>query len=185
MSDFTTLTSPAIPLFRDNINADIIAPASWPGPAHKRAFASLRFEGRSIVKAASIFDKPPFDHAAILIVGGNFGRGPRFHDACAALSAQGFACLVGVSFAQSFADRAVASGLVLLTLDRRAAASLADAALDGYAMTVDLTALRITTCHGVHYKAARMQARLSGRQLAASASGASSEKSHLFYAGED
>jgi 3-isopropylmalate/(R)-2-methylmalate dehydratase small subunit len=185
MSSYRTLTSPAIPLLRDDIDTDLIAPALWRGPANSRAFASLRFEGRGVIKAASIFDRPPFDRAAILIVGSNFGLGTRVHDACAALAAQGIACLVGVSFARPFADRAIASGLVLLTLDYDAAALLADDAIEGDAITVDLAAPRITTSFGEHFsasQAAPRPAQLSGRQLA-KAGGGDAEKPHLFYAG--
>ncbi len=170
MQAFKTLTSPAVPLLRDDIDIDLIAPARWSGPKPARAFAALRARERDMPWSQSFFDRPPFDSAAILIVGRRFGLGERCSDAMTALRDLGLACLVGVSFAPLFADRARTAGFTLIALKAEDAAALAEFAVTGHAMTVDLAACLVTTCFGERYsfasRALSAERPLSGRQRA-------------------
>jgi 3-isopropylmalate/(R)-2-methylmalate dehydratase small subunit len=189
MRPFKTLTSPAVPLLRDGIDIDLIAPARWSGPKSARAFAALRSREKEMPWSQSFFDRPPFDAAAVLIVGRRFGLGERCSDAVAALRDLGLACLVGVSFAPLFADRAQHAGLVLIAVKTGDAAALAEFAVTGHAMTVDLASGLITTCFGDRFsfmqQSISAERPLSGRQRAGSfmpgVDGQDADR-HLFYA---
>lgn len=189
MRPFKTLTSPAVPLLRDDIDIDLIAPARWSGPKEARAFAAFRSREKEMPWSQSFFDQPPFKSAAILIVGRRFGNGDRCSDAIAALKDLGIACLIGVSFAPLFADRARRAGLLLIALKAENAAALAEFAITGHAMTLDLEQSVITTCFGDRYafaqKSLSAERPLSGRQRAVAPSlGVDTQDAdgHLLYA---
>ncbi len=149
MTLFTTLTSPAIPLLRDNLDTDIIAPVSGGGP--EQAFARMRFDpgGRAI--AGSLFERAPFSQAAILLVGRGFGFGERQGEAVRALKELGLACILGLSFAPAFAERALDDNLVSLTLAEEAALQLAEEAMTGDAFTIDLASQALITSQGYRH----------------------------------
>ena len=184
MTPFTTLTSAAIPSFRDNLDTDIIAPVNHASPG--QAFARMRFDPAGRVIAGSLFRRPLFSQAAILIVGREFGFGERPGDAVLALKNLGLACILGLSFAPTFAVRALDEGIVSLMLAEDAALQLAEEAMAGDAFTIDLASLSLITCHGYRYKLAPPAA-TRPRLLALSAPDADSllqgyGASHLIYA---
>lgn len=148
MWPFTTLTSPAIPLFRDDVDADLIAPET--GPWRGRPFGRLRLDATGRPRPDSLFDRPPFARAAILIAGRGFGAGARAGAAVESLLDLGLRCLIGVSFAQGFLEAARGRTLLPITIDAQTAGALADEALSGVALTVDLARSEIITCHGEH-----------------------------------
>ena len=184
MTPFTTLTSPAIPLFRDNLDTDIIAPANHAESG--QAFARMRFDPAGRVVAGSLFERRPFSQAAILIVGREFGFGERSGDAVLALKNLGLACILGLSFAPAFAVRALDEGIVSLMLAEDAALQLAEEAMTGDAFTIDLASQSLITSHGYRYEVAppaSTRARLLA--LCAPDPGASLQglgASHLIYA---
>lgn len=190
MRPFKTLTSPAVPLLRDGIDIDLIAPARWSGPRPARAFAALRAREKEMPWSQSFFDQAPFDAAAILIAGRRFGLGERCSDAITALKDLGLACLIGISFAPLFADRARLAGLTLIALRADDAAALAEFAVTGHAMTVDLASGLITTCFGERFSFTQQtisaERPLSGRQRAETlARGVDDQDAdgHFLYAG--
>jgi len=152
MTPFTTLTSPATPFFRDGVATDVI----YAGPradidtgiVEKNIFRHFRYDEAGRARPESLFDKPPFDQSAILIVGRGFGRGRSPDVAAKALSALGIVCLIGVSFEPDFEEQAGVHGVLTLTLDYEAVYTLIEEAAAGDAMTVDLSAQKIITCHG-------------------------------------
>ncbi|MEQ8179750.1 MAG: hypothetical protein RIC52_05690 [Amphiplicatus sp.] len=184
MTTFATLTSPAIPLFRDNLDTDIIAPVSHAGSG--QAFARMRVDPAGRAIAGSLFERPLFSQAAILIVGREFGFGDRPGDAVLALKSLGLACVLGLSFAPTFAVRALDEGIVSLMLAEDAALQLAEEAMMGDAFTIDLASLSLITSHGYRYELTPPAA-TRARLLALCASDAGSPlqgygASHLIYA---
>ncbi|MBB5518614.1 hypothetical protein [Amphiplicatus metriothermophilus] len=173
MWPFTTLTSPAIPLLRDDIDANFIAPAT--GPWRGRPFGRLRLDATGRPRADSLFDRAPFSSAAILIVGRDFGAGARAGAAVESLLELGLRCVIGVSFAPAFLEAAQGRALLPAALDAQTAGPLADEALSGFALTVDLASRTIITCHGERFAFAP----------AAEAAPSADETQHLLYATPD
>lgn len=145
---FATITSPAIPLMQDNLDTEFIAPYRGERPLKERAFARMRYDDSGRPLPASVFDSAPFNRAAILVTGRNFGRGPNPDVAIAALKSIDLTCIIAISFAPLFADRAFHEGFVLISIDDLSAQLLTDEIADGDAVTVDLSAQTITTRHG-------------------------------------
>ncbi|MEQ8935783.1 MAG: hypothetical protein RIE56_08325 [Amphiplicatus sp.] len=146
----------------------------------------MRFDPAGRVIAGSLFERPPFSQAAILIVGREFGFGERSDDAVLALKNLGLACILGLSFAPAFAVRALDEGIVSLMLAEDAALHLAEDAMTGDAFTIDLVAKSLITSHGYRYELAPPTA-IRPRLLAlyppnASASLQGLDASHLIYA---
>lgn len=158
MPPFATLTSPAIPLLHDDIDTDFIAPTTPGRTPGERAFGRLRFAEDGARRAESLFNRAPFNRAAILIAGRNFGAGPHAQDAVDALLALGVMFVVANSFARPFAERAHAADLALGVIDADTATAVADAAIDGDAITVDRRHETIITAHGERYACANVAA---------------------------
>jgi len=129
MTVFATITSPALPFIRDDLDADFIisflpvadAPGAAPGAAGQ---------------------------AALMLVGRNFGGGRRAGEAARAVREMGVACMIGVSFAPEFRREAHAQGLLTIEIDEWGAAWLAEEAESGDAFTLDLRRLEIVTLRG-------------------------------------
>lgn len=163
MTPFDTLTSPVIPLLRDYLDTEFIAPPAPNG--HAAAFARMRFDPSGRLLTESLFERAPFAQAALLMVGRNFGFGPRPAEAAAALRDLGLSCIVGLSFAPAFAEEALRAGVVCLVVAEETALLLAEEAFLGDAFTVDLTGMQLITRHGDRYPLASppaIAARLAG-----------------------
>ncbi|MFQ5562306.1 MAG: 3-isopropylmalate dehydratase small subunit [Parvularculaceae bacterium] len=153
MAPFTTLTSPATPFFRENVDTDVIIPAEHLKTTAREglgrfAFASLRYGADGEILPENIFDRAPFNRSGILIAGKNFGCGSSREHAVWALMDMGYACVIAPSFAEIFASNALNNGMLLVALDEAIVAELAAEALEGASMTIDLPAQTITTFHG-------------------------------------
>lgn len=146
MTLFRTLTSPIIPLFRDHLDTDFIAPHNGDRPS--QAFARMRIDPGGRLIPESLFERPPFSQAAILLVGREFGFGSRTVEAVGALKRLGLACVLGLSFSPAFVERALHEGLVSLIVGEGAALQLAEEAMSGDAFTIDLAAMALTTGYG-------------------------------------
>lgn len=150
MKPFATLTSPAIPLLRDHLDTEFIAP---PGPdGRASAFARMRFDPSGRRLTESLFERAPFAQAALLMAGRNFGFGPRPAEAAAALRDLGLSCVVGLSFAPAFAEEALRAGVVCLVVAEETALMLAEEAFLGDAFTIDLPGMQLITRHGDRYR---------------------------------
>lgn len=129
MTVFATITSPALPFIRDDLDADFIISflpvVDAPGAPYTAA-------GR----------------AALMLVGRNFGGGRRAGDAARAVRDLGVASVIGVSFAPEFRREAHALGLLTLEIDEWSASWLAEEAESGDAFTLDLRRHEIVTLRG-------------------------------------
>lgn len=143
---FTSLTSPIIPFLRDNLRADLVT-----GPLPRGGgviFPDFRKIPASNQAAQSVFDWKMFEGAAMLLVGENFGHGKHATSAVLRLLASGIRVVLGVSFADEFAQAAARHGLLSIEAPRDFLDDLAEEALVGEAVTVDLPAQTVTTHRG-------------------------------------
>ena len=142
MKAFTTLTSVAAPLLRDNVDTDAIIPSREMRTTGKTGLADGLFAPWRYTDADArtpdpgfVLNDPRFAGAQILLSGANFGCGSSREHAVWALIEYGISCVIAESFAPIFASNCIRNGLLPVTLDPAAIAPLA-----GAEVTVDLAA---------------------------------------------
>ena len=134
MKAFTTLTSIAAPLLRDNVDTDAIIPSREMKSTGKTGLADGLFAPWRYLDADSrspdpafVLNQPAFAGAKILLGGANFGCGSSREHAVWALMEWGIDCVIAESFAPIFANNCVRNGLLPVTLPNAAIAPLAGA----------------------------------------------------------
>jgi 3-isopropylmalate/(R)-2-methylmalate dehydratase small subunit len=138
MTPFTTLTSIAPPLIRDNVDTDTIIPSREMKSTGKSGladglFAPWRYlEGRT-PDPAFVLNDPAFQGAQILLAGKNFGCGSSREHAVWALAEYGIRCIIAESFAPIFENNCIRNGLLPITCGRPV-----DPLFYGQVMTIDL-----------------------------------------------
>jgi 3-isopropylmalate/(R)-2-methylmalate dehydratase small subunit len=145
MMPFTTLTSIAAPLIRDNVDTDAIIPSREMKSTGRTGLSDGLFAPWRYLDAATrapdpgfVLNDPEFASAQILLGGVNFGCGSSREHAVWALAEYGFRCVIATSFAPIFRANCVRNGVLPVALDRNVVASLA-----GRVITVDLAAQRV------------------------------------------
>jgi len=141
----TALTGIAAPLDLSNVDTDQIMPARFMRrPRDERyaqyGFHDLRFGPDGSPRPDFPLNRPPWDRAAILVAGRNFGVGSSREAAVYALQALGLRCVVASSFGDIFFGNALKNGLLPVQLDEAAVAALREAAASepGLQLTVSL-----------------------------------------------
>lgn len=139
MTPFTTLTSIAVPLIRDNIDTDTIIPSREIKSTGKTGladglFAPWRYSDARIPDPDFVLNNPDFAGAQILLAGKNFGCGSSREHAVWALAEYGFRCIIAESFAPIFESNCICNGLLPITCGRPV-----DPLFHGQIMTIDLT----------------------------------------------
>ncbi len=148
MTPFTTLTSLAAPLLRDNVDTDAIIPSREMKSTGRSGladglFAPWRYlEGR-VEDPAFVLNQPAFRHAAILAAGSNFGCGSSREHAVWALAEWGIRAVIAESFAPIFAGNCIRNGVLPVVLAGDAVRVLA-----GQEVAIDLAAQTVV-CGGV------------------------------------
>ena len=153
MQPFATVTGIAVPLLRDDIDTDQIA------PVHRSLnpdYAALLFQrARKLPDGRDDPDfplnRPQFRGASILVTGRNFGCGSSRESAVWAMLAAGIRCIVAKSFADLYRENCLQNGLLPVELAPADVDQLAArvVAADGAApFTVDLLAQRISGAGG-------------------------------------
>lgn len=142
MDPFKTVTSRAVPFNRRNVDTDIIMPAEYLKTITrtglgKGAFKGLRYLPDGSPDPASVFNKPQYKDAEILIVGANFGCGSSREHAAWALKDMGFRCIIGSTFADIFYSNCFKNGIVTVSLEREEVKALMEDAKTGE-ISVDL-----------------------------------------------
>jgi 3-isopropylmalate/(R)-2-methylmalate dehydratase small subunit len=140
----------ALPL--DNIDTDQIIPARFLRKPRDAAyprwlFHDLRFAPDGRPEPGFVLNRAPFDRAAILVAGRNFGVGSSREAAVYALLAFGIRAVVAESFGDIFFGNALKNGLLPVRLDAAACAAWR-ASCDGRGARVDLAALLATDPDG-------------------------------------
>jgi 3-isopropylmalate/(R)-2-methylmalate dehydratase small subunit len=163
---FTIVRGGAVPLLRNNVDTDTIAPGS--PPVRKAAaetqfsekgsstladdlFANWRYDSEGNPKPEFILNQPRFQGAEILLSGANFGCGSSRESAAWMLRAWGIRCIVAPSFAEIFTGNCYANGMLPLVLSDVEVNELAQEAEQGGAaaqFVVDLESCVLTAPSG-------------------------------------
>ncbi|MAH84702.1 MAG: 3-isopropylmalate dehydratase small subunit [Rhodospirillaceae bacterium TMED8] len=159
MRAFKSLTGIAAPLFRANINTDIIIPMQHLVGTDRvtmgfNVFAPWRYEnvdGSRCENPNFILNQRPFRQSSILIAGPNFACGSSREGAVWALHSFGFRVVIAPSFGGIFANNCYQSGVLPIVLKEELVAALArqaEAAPHTATFTVDLKSCLIEPPQG-------------------------------------
>jgi 3-isopropylmalate/(R)-2-methylmalate dehydratase small subunit len=145
MEPFRTLTAPAAPLDRTNVDTDQIIPKQFLKRIERTGYGEfLFFDWRRIADGDPNpqfeLNDPRYKGAQILIAGKNFGCGSSREHAAWALSDYGFRAVIAPTFADIFFSNAGKNGIVLVRLSEEQVAELMHKAqsVAGYKLTVSL-----------------------------------------------
>ncbi|MGQ0538525.1 MAG: 3-isopropylmalate dehydratase small subunit [Gemmatimonadaceae bacterium] len=132
MNEFTTLTSSALLLLRDDIDTDQIIPARYLTTTGRTGlgaalFADWRYSDDGTPNGDFPLNGPRAGASRVLVVGRNFGCGSSREHAPWALLDFGFKAIVARSFADIFRANALKNGLLPVALDATAHGDLAAA----------------------------------------------------------
>jgi len=149
MSPFTTVHSVAAPMPDADIDTDIIFPARFLVLTQKsglgpQAFHDQRFDAQGQARPDFVLHRQPWQGAAILVAGANFGCGSSREQAPWALADLGLRCLIAPSFGEIFEANCLNNGLLPIRLPPAEHARLLAAAQAAQMLTVDLQACTIT-----------------------------------------
>ena len=142
----------AAALARPNLDTDQIMPKQFLKGIDRSGLAEgflfdLRFEAPGRPRPDFVLNRAPWDRAAVLITGPNFGCGSSREHAVWGLRELGIRCVIGTSFGGIFGDNCTRNGVPAITLPAaevdRLMALAADAA--NCEITVDLDAQTIVT----------------------------------------
>lgn len=157
MQPFVTVTGPAAPLPRANIDTDTIIRIERlidektrknPGPF---ALEALRYRSDGSEDPDFVLNRPQFRGAPILLAGPNFGCGSSREGAVWALQGTGIRCIVAESFGDIFFSNCFQNGVLPVRLGAEQLRSLNAMAGDGAAFTVDLSACLLIAPDGSRY----------------------------------
>lgn len=153
MRPFTTLSGPAAPMMRANIDTDVIIrverftqlPKAELG---RYALEVLRFHPDGSEIGEFVLNQSPFRGAPILLAGPNFGCGSSREHAVWALQGIGLRCVIAPSYGDIFFNNCFQNGMLPIRLPMAAIESLAALCAHGQALTVDLQSQTVTAPDG-------------------------------------
>jgi 3-isopropylmalate/(R)-2-methylmalate dehydratase small subunit len=155
MAQFTTLTSPVMPLPANDVDTDQIIPAQFLKVTGKNGLADVlffhwRFNDDGSPKPDFVINKPEYKGAKILLAGDNFGCGSSREHAPWALVAYGFRAVISTSFADIFRSNSLKNGLIPIVVDQTTHKMLFDLIeeVPNTELTVDLESQTLTFPHG-------------------------------------
>jgi 3-isopropylmalate dehydratase small subunit len=151
MQPFRTHIGIAVPLIRDDIDTDQIAPVAAMRdlkPDYKALlFMRARRRDDGSEEPNFVLNKPQFRNPGILVTGHNFGAGSSREAAVWSMLANDIRVIVARSFADIYRENCLQNGLLPVVLDAAAADAFEARAIavDGAAaFTVDLESQRIS-----------------------------------------
>jgi 3-isopropylmalate/(R)-2-methylmalate dehydratase small subunit len=140
-----------LPLVRRDIDTDQIIPKQFLKSIERTGFGRHLFHDWRVRADGTphpdfVLNDPRYHGASILVAGANFGCGSSREHAAWALHDYGFRVIMAPSFADIFKANAITNGLLPLVLDESLVARVAARATtqDGYSLTVDLEAQRVS-----------------------------------------
>jgi 3-isopropylmalate/(R)-2-methylmalate dehydratase small subunit len=162
MRAFTKITALVAPLDRANVDTDAIIPKQFLKSIHRAGFGPYLFdEWRYLdhgepgmdctnrpLNTDFVLNKPEYQGAEILLTRENFGCGSSREHAPWALEDFGFRAIIAPSFADIFYNNCFKNGLLPIALPADAVDSLFKELTEGYQLTIDLAAQKITTPSG-------------------------------------
>jgi 3-isopropylmalate/(R)-2-methylmalate dehydratase small subunit len=146
MQPFKTHTGIAVPLLKDDINTDQIAPVQAMREL-KPDYRKLLFMRTRSEDADFVLNQPQFQNPGILVTGQNFGAGSSREAAVWGMLANNIRVIVAKSFADIYRENCLQNGLLPVVLAPQAAEAFITrvVAVNGSApFTVDLEAQRIS-----------------------------------------
>jgi 3-isopropylmalate/(R)-2-methylmalate dehydratase small subunit len=146
MQPFKTHTGIAVPLLKDDINTDQIAPV-LAMRALKPDYKALLFMRTRSEEPDFVLNKPQFRDPGILVTGQNFGAGSSREAAVWGMLANNIKVIVARSFADIYRENCLQNGLlpvVLAASDAEAFEQRVLAANGAAPFTVDLVTQRIS-----------------------------------------
>lgn len=150
MQPFSSHTGIAVPLIRDDINTDQIAPTQAMRVLQpdyvKMLFMRARHRDDGGEDPDFVLNKPQFREPGILVTGQNFGAGSSREAAVWAMLANNIKVIVAKSFADIYRENCLQNGVLPIVLPREQADAFIArvVAADGAApFTVDLPSQRI------------------------------------------
>lgn len=139
------------PLNRANVDTDQIIPKQFLKRIERTGFGQFlfwdwRFDEEGRVIEDFVLNEPRYEGASILVAGANFGSGSSREHAPWALLDYGFKVIIAPSYADIFYNNCFKNGVLPVTLPREQVEDLFRRihANEGYSLTVDLEACRIT-----------------------------------------
>lgn len=159
MEPLKRIAAVAAPLYRANIDTDVIIPSREMKTVSKSGLADGMFAGWRYTEPGSrtprgdfILNRPAYAGARILVAGPNFGCGSSREHAVWALSEYGFRVIIAPSFGSIFHNNCIRNGILPVVLDDGTVRDLADRLKtdtdadtdpDAITLTVDLDRQRI------------------------------------------
>ena len=159
MEQFVRIEAIAAPMMRINIDTDQIIPARFlvrtsDDGIGEGLFADWRRRPDGSPDPGFVLNRPPYDHAAILIAGRNFGCGSSREGAPKALRDRGFRAVIAPSFGGIFFGNSFRNGLLPVELpieQVRVLAAQMEAARGQAEVEVDLEAQTVTAPDGTRF----------------------------------
>jgi 3-isopropylmalate/(R)-2-methylmalate dehydratase small subunit len=155
---FIRLTSVAIPIDETNVDTDQMVPARFSkrpiGPGHERVlFHDRRFLADGRPNEDSIFNKPGYAGAKILVARRNFGIGSSRESAVMSVWSFGLRALIAPSFGDIFFNNCFKRGILPIKLPESDVDKLFQYLLPrpGATITVDLPAQSVTAGEGLTF----------------------------------
>lgn len=162
MKAFTKVTALVAPLDRANVDTDAIIPKQFLKSIHRAGFGPYLFDEwryldhgepgmdctRRPLNKDFVLNKPEYKGAEILLTRENFGCGSSREHAPWALEDFGFRAIIAPSFADIFYNNCFKNGLLPIHLPADVVDSLFRELTEGYQLTIDLSAQKITTPSG-------------------------------------
>lgn len=149
---FTTLTSPPMPLVRDNVDTDQIIPSREMTSTGKTGLADGLFAGWRYREIGGrdpdpdfVLNDPVYADSQIILGGANFGCGSSREHAVWALAEYGFRAVIAPGFAPIFAGNCARNGILPAVLDAEAIKVIEQASRP---VTIDLEAQNISIDEG-------------------------------------
>lgn len=155
---FTTVTGPAVPLMRTNVDTDVIIrierlTALGRAELGAYAFEALRLRPDGSEDPDCVLNAPLFRQAPILLAAENFGCGSSREGAVWALQGIGVRCVIAASYGDIFWSNCFQNGVLPITLPLPELRALAAQCREGASVTVDLQTRTVTTPDGavIHF----------------------------------
>lgn len=156
MKPFENINGIVMPIDRTNIDTDAIIPKQFLKRIERSGFGQfvfyeLRYDEADQPIEDSVFNVPKYQHAQVLISRANFGCGSSREHAPWALEDYGFKVIIAPSYADIFHNNCFNNGLLPIKLDNRIMDTLFANTYekDGYALSVNLEAQKITDDYGL------------------------------------
>lgn len=152
MEAFHSLTGIAAALPQAHVDTDQIMPKQFLRGIDRQGLSQgflfdMRFEAPGKPRPDFVLNRAPWQQAALLITGPNFGCGSSREHAVWGLRELGLRCVIGSSFGGIFSDNCARNGVPAIVLPSQEVARLMALAIDPERceMTVDLQAQTVTT----------------------------------------